>query len=261
MSKDGTVIISADDPKSKAADFAQEVISVGINDQSADCIAADIVSDEKSVDFTVKFRGETARIHLNCPGTHNVYNAMFAFVVGKLNGMKNSDICRGLKKYRPMSVRQNTIRTPGKTIYVDCFNASAKSIDAALSVLSELKTKRNGRRIAVLGDIAEIEGFEKETYKQITASIAKFRPDMLITYGEDSRCLQDSFDGEGHHFSDKERLIEFLRHSLRYGDAVLFKASGSMKMEKVVKKVFPVAYSLALLPHNVKSLKWLLKTV
>lgn len=261
MPEDGTVIISADDPKSKTASFTQEVISVGINDCGADCVATNIVSDDKSVDFIANYRGESVKIHLNCTGIHNVYNAMFAFVVGKLNGMKNSRICKGLKKYRPMSVRQNMMRTFGKTIYVDCFNASARSVDAALSVLTKIKTKKKGRRIAVLGDIAEIEGFETETYKQIAASIEKNNPDILITYGEDSGCLQDYFDGEGHHFNDREKLIEYLRHSLRFGDAVLFKASGSVKLDSVIKKAFPVAYRLLLLPHRIKSLKWLLKTV
>ena len=258
----GVYFINGDSPvlSDGVAKAGKEIVTFGING-AYNYRCENVSSNDFETNFTLVTDKYKEDIKIPCLGIHNVYNAMFAFVVGKLNGMKNSRICKGLKKYRPMSVRQNMMRTFGKTIYVDCFNASARSVDAALSVLTKIKTKKKGRRIAVLGDIAEIEGFETETYKQIAASIEKNNPDILITYGEDSGCLQDYFDGEGHHFNDREKLIEYLRHSLRFGDAVLFKASGSVKLDSVIKKAFPVAYRLLLLPHRIKSLKWLLKTV
>lgn len=264
MPEDGTVIISADDPKSKAAALQRRVVSVGVKDQSADCTATEIVSDGKSVDFVIRFRGESAPIHLNCPGEHNVYNAMFAFVAGKLNGMKTAQIRRGLRKYRPMTVRQNTIRSLGKTLYVDCFNASAKSVGAALRVLQKMKPRGKGRRIAVIGDIAEIGDFETQTYQQIAGDILSCGIDLLVTYGTDSLQIWDNFGSvrpNGIHISDRSALLEYIKKSFCTGDVILFKASGSMHMDQIVRNAFPFAFFLAKLPYRIKSYLWLIQTL
>ncbi len=264
MPEDGTVIISADDPRSKAAVINRNVVSIGINDQTADCVASEIVSDGRSVDFIVSYQGKKTPIHLNCPGEHNVYNAMFAFVAGKLNNMRESQIRKGLKKYRPMTVRQNTYHAFGKTLYVDCFNASAKSVGAALSVLEKMEPKGKGGRIAVLGDIAEIEGYEEQTYRQIAERVSACGLDQLFTYGETSReiwrWLGDT-KPEGRHFEKQQELLSHIKASLRRGDAVLFKASGSMHMEQVVIKAFPTAFYLAKLPYERKVLRWMIQTI
>lgn len=264
MPADGTVIISADDPKSKAARFDRNVLSVGIRDQSADCTASEIVSDSKSVDFILRYQGKRTAVHLNCPGEHNVYNAMFAFVAGKLNGMTERQICRGLRKYHPMTVRQNTYHSLGKTLYVDCFNASAKSVGAALDVLKKMEPKRNGRRIAVLGDIAEIEGFEEQTYLQIAKKIQDSDIDLLVTYGNDSRRIWNSFAGkqpDGLHISERAELLNYIKKRFHSGDVVLFKASGSMHMDHIVRDAFPITYYISRIPYERKTCKWLLKTI
>ncbi len=268
MPQDSTVIISADDPKSKAAVIDRNVVSIGIKDQNADCTASEIVSDGKSVDFTVTYGGEKCRLHLNCPGEHNVYNAMFAFVAGKLNGISSRKIQRGLSRYKPMTIRQNTYHAFGKTLYVDCFNASAKSVCAALEVLRKKKPGRNGRRIAVLGDIAEIEGFEEQTYRKIAEKIAELKGtdaiDMLITYGPESeqirRFLGDAVPS-GCNILEESELVSFIRRSFRRGDVILFKASHSMRMEYVIEKAFPLTYNLAVAPFRMKTFRWLLKTI
>ena len=137
----GVVIINLDDYKSTQVQFCHNTISVGIQNQQADYLATDIVSDNNSVKFTLNYDSEKTEIYLNCPGTHNVYNAMFAFAVGKLNGLSAKEIQKGLNKYHPMTVRQKTYHTLGRTLYVDCFNASARSIGVALNVFKNNETQ------------------------------------------------------------------------------------------------------------------------
>lgn len=266
MPENSTVVISADDPKSREAVFEQNVVSVGILDQTADCTASNIVSTNKSVDFTIHFNGEDTEIHLRCPGEHNIYNAMFAFVAGKLNGLTNKQIKRGLGKYKPMSIRQNTYYAFGKTLYVDCFNASAKSVGAALSVLKKMKPGRKGRRIAVLGDIAEIEGYEEQTYREVALKISETELDLLITYGQKSKLIWDNlrnahYSQAGCHICERQKVENYIKKSLRFGDAVLFKASSFMGLDKIVKKAFPLTFAFATLPYRIKSFLWLMKTI
>ena len=262
--EDGAVIISADDPKSKAVRFSRKVVSVGIQDQSADCTASEIVSDSKNVNFILSYQGKRTAIHLNCPGEHNVYNAMFAFVAGKLNGMTERQICRGLRKYHPMTVRQNTYRSLGRTLYVDCFNASAKSVGVALDVLKKMKPKGKGRRIAVLGDIAEIDGFQEQTYLQIANKIHDSDIDLLVTYGNDSIRIWKNFTEEqqdGLHISEKAELLDYIKNHFHRGDVILFKASGNMHMDQIVRSAFPISYLITRVPYEIKTSLWLLKTV
>lgn len=264
MPEDGTVIISADDPKSKAVKFDRKVVSVGIRDQSADCTASEINSDSKSVDFILSYQGKRTAIHLNCPGEHNVYNAMFAFVAGKLNGMTERQIIRGLRKYRPMTVRQKTYHSLGRTLYVDCFNASAKSVGAALDVLKKMQPKRHGRRIAVLGDIAEIEGYEEQTYLQIAKKIQNSDIDLLVTYGNDSRRIWNNLSGsqqDGLHISERAELLNYIKKRFHSGDVILFKASGSMHMDQIVRSAFPISFLINRITYERKTLRWLVKTI
>ena len=259
----GTIIINKDDPKSHRASFRQNVLSIAIHDQPADCFASDIVSGDTSVDFIIHYLSESVPIHLNCPGEHNVYNAMFAFLAGKLNGMDNKLIQKGLADYRPMTIRQRTYHSAGKKLYVDCYNSSAKSVKVALAVLDDMKTTKRGRRVAVLGDIAEIEGFEKQTYGEIASAIDGSKLDALITYGQDSAQISENVKRAlmKRHFAEEKDLISFLKSEPHRGDVILFKASHSMNMENVVKKVFPFAYYWGKIPYWMKLGKWIVSTI
>ena len=263
MPLNGTVIINSDDPGTAKAVFHQNIVRVAIQDTSADYFASNIICSDTSVDFVINSRSESVPIHLNCPGKHNVYNAMFAYAAGKLNGMSNDQIQKGLASYRPMTIRQTTYHSLGKTLYVDCYNASAKSIAAALDVVNTMVPRLWGRRVAVIGDIAEIEGYENEVYREIADKISQSEIDYLITYGKDSQSIQGFMSNpiEGKHFTEEKDLIMFLKKKLRFGDVVLFKASHSANLEHVVKKVFPLPYYWGKIPYWAKLGKWFFITI
>lgn len=162
-----------------------------------------------------------------------------------------------------MTIRQRTYHSAGKKLYVDCYNSSAKSVKVALAVLDDMKTTKRGRRVAVLGDIAEIEGFEKQTYGEIASAIDGSKLDALITYGQDSAQISENVKRAlmKRHFAEEKDLISFLKSEPHRGDVILFKASHSMNMENVVKKVFPFAYYWGKIPYWMKLGKWIVSTI
>lgn len=188
---DGLVIINADDTYSKLIKLNKRIVSVGI-EAEADCIAKDFVYEGKRMRFTLVYRSEQHSVMLNCLGRHNAYNAMMAFVAGVEMGIPEKLIIKGLRRYKPSSIRQCTYKIAGKTFYVDCFNASARSIDSALNATARIETGEAGRRIAVLGDIAEIDEHENEVYSEVGRHVTEADVDLLITYGKDSRMIHDS---------------------------------------------------------------------
>lgn len=243
MDESGVVIINADDRGSVKAVFNKTVVRVGIHDTSADCVAFNIVNTRKGTAFDLCFRNETVRVVLSVFGVHNVYNSMMAYVVGVLKGIGKEAILKALKNYHNTGIRQNIIRFWGTTIYADCYNSSGKALSYAIPCFSELPGV-HGKRVGVLGDIAEIEGYEESTYREVAATVDDSSLDMLLTVGTDSAMIHKYVkrDIEKHHFASRDDLNTFLRMLKHERNGYLFKASRSAELELCIKKVFPMHY-------------------
>ncbi len=230
LKKGGKVILNGDDPyllslKDKLKDFS--VYYVGINNTDADYVATDITGDETGCTFKVKDKTYT----INLAGVHNVYNALCAIVCGEILGLDYSHISDGLARYHADGIRQNIISTNGYKIINDCYNSSPQSVVAALKVLTDVRAER---KIAVLGDIAELGKMSEELHRGIGRAINDFKIDILITVGKDSMYIADEVSNkEKYAFPDSEKAAEFLKSFVSKGDALLVKGSRCMKMEKI----------------------------
>ena len=87
--------------------------------------------------------------------------------------------------------------------------------------------------------------------------------EILATYGSASQIIWEYLkkDIQGTHYTSKDDLLSFVKKTIRIGDVVLFKASGIIHLERVVKRAFPIAFFISRLPYEWKALKWLLKTI
>lgn len=263
MDSNGTVIVSADDPNSRKVSFTQNTIRVGIHDQTADCVASGLEFAADHIAFDIDYRGEHAHLKIPVSGTHNVYDAMMAYVAARVSGIPIKTIQKGLLHYRPLGFRQNIYRAGGTTIYADCYNASAKSIGSALEVLAKWPRKPGARKIAILGDIGEIDGFKEDIYKDVADSVSASDADVLITYGTDSQMVHDHLSRkiEAWHESSFEGLCRRINSIKGKSDVFLFKASRSMNLENAIKKTFPIAYAKGMLPVVLAYGKWTIKTL
>ena len=244
MDENGIVIINRDDRDSVAASFDKNVVSVGIYDSTADCVARNIKEGETGVEFDVVYAGETEHIRLSIHGEHNVYNAMMAYVVGKLEGIGTANIKKGLLSYRNSGIRQNVCSLGDTLIYADCYNASATSVGFALKCFDALPS-HGRKKVAVLGDIAEIEGFEEDTYRRIATALDATGVDVLVTCGKDSEMIHSFVTRAmaGKHTRDLKELNAYLRTLKRGGGNYLFKASRIMTLEESIQAVFPKHYA------------------
>lgn len=244
MNEDGVVVINADDPRSLEIGFDKALIRVGIQDTAADCVAYNIVNTRTGTEFDLCFRGEEAHVRLSVFGLHNVYDAMMAYVVGVLNHIGKRNILKALKSYRNVGFRQNIVRFGGVTVYMDCYNSSGKAVSFAIPCFCELPGTR-GKRVAVLGDVAEIEGYEEDTYREIAKAVDDSTIDVLLTIGRDSSMIHDFVqrDIEQRHFTSKNELNAYLKDlNSRGKNSYLFKASRSERLEESIRAVFPAHY-------------------
>lgn len=224
----GTLIINGDDQFLKNADLRDvKVITYGFSENCD--IKGEILSDN-----CVLVEGE--KITLSIGGEHNLLNACGAMAAAKVFGIEASVAAKGIENFKTDERRQSITKSD-KGFYVisDYYNASPQSVEAALSGLS----KKEGRKIAVLGDMLELGAYSQESHQKSGELAAEYGVDILLLYGKESYAtyLAAKDKISAFHFEEKEKLCEYLEGILEKGDYVLIKGSRGMKMETVYEKI------------------------
>lgn len=218
----------------------RRIVFYSLKKKQADVYASGISADPEGTDFTINYDGGRIAARVNCPGEHNVKNALAAFCVGRLLGISPEKLVHAIGAFKPEGIRQSLRQVGGMTFMVDCYNAAPDSIKAALSSLMQLSIHEGGRRIAVLSDMLELGKQSKSLHKLAGEYVAAAGADMLYCCGSDAAAYVDGAVKKGmppescKYFEDKQQLAEALKNDLKAGDAVLFKASRGMKLEEVV---------------------------
>src|SRR6476619_5813227 len=125
----------------------------------------------------------------------------------------------------------------GALLYDDSYNANPVSLRAALDTLAGLFATR---RIAVLGDMREL-GADEESWHRNLGRYAAAHADRLVCVGSLARSLGEGavtsgFSREAVDFVDSpEEAVSLLERLLRPGDAVLFKGSRAVGLDRAVE--------------------------
>lgn len=183
---------------------------------------------------------ETAPCALNLRGLHNVSNACAAAAVGRASGMTLAAVADALAHAEPEAGRQEVLRARGGfTVVNDAYNANPDSMRASLNTFCALEVP--GRRVAVLGDMAELGDFARACHAGIGELAARLPLDRLVCVGELAACIADAAEKAG---MDAGRIVRAATISdvlgeldtcIEPGDAVLVKASHCMGLERVVE--------------------------
>ncbi len=245
--KDGWVILNADEPMlfAQKGRLTQNMLFVSLQNPLADYRALNIREYEDSTEFDL-VAGNRVVTNVKIPtiGTHNVYDATYAFAVGVLLGMSDDEIKRGLMAFHNTGMRQNIYEYGGITIIEDCYNAGPESMKAAVEVLSKLGDKNGCRTVAVLGDMRELGEYSKQLHMEIGTLVASRRISHLVTFGQEAEnialgAINHAFGTENisvntstENADDTARTVYGM---LRPGDAVLFKASRAVRLERVIE--------------------------
>lgn len=236
LGPDGTAILNQDDPFVVAmADRCRgKVVGYGIT-SNAMVRGSRITCNEKGVRFTCRFFDQVMDISIPVIGEHNVYNALVAIAVGRILGLTEQQLQRGLVKYRGMAMRQELVNIGDYTFVNDAYNANPASMSESLRTLS-LLTK--GRKIAVLGGMLELGDWTKIEHEKIGKEAATLSLDGLITLGEPAQYIAEAAKKEGlshvYTVSSHEEAAAVLQSIIQPGDTVLLKGSRGFAMEKIL---------------------------
>lgn len=214
------------------------VVRVGAAPES-DWRAGNIRTDKQGVSFRVTApRGElSGDYRINLLGRHQVMNALLAMAVGGELGLSREEIERGLAECQPPKMRMQSWESNGVRVLDDAYNANADSMLAALQTLQDMPCK--GRRVAVLGDMAELGSHSEAAHVEVGRRAAESGVGQLFTVGQMAsvmaRAAREAGLNRVFEFLDVESAAAAVKSFVKAGDVVLLKASRATHLERVVE--------------------------
>ena len=216
-----------------------EIHTYGIENNS-EFLAKDIRAQEDSSIFNVNINDENIEIKIPIGGKHFVYNALCAVVVGKLLGIDNNKIQKGISELELTKKRMEIRQLENGAILInDSYNASFESMKSSIEYLGNHTGKR---KIAALGDMFELGEYSKELHKKVGMEVAKNHIDLLLCVGNDAKYIMEGAKEINKNINtqlleNNDKLLEKLRKELKDGDILLVKASNATKFYEICQKL------------------------
>jgi UDP-N-acetylmuramoyl-tripeptide--D-alanyl-D-alanine ligase len=193
--------------------------------------------DKQGVTFRVEgpnteFSGE---YRVNLLGRHQAVNSVFAIALGVELGLNRAEIERGLAECKPAKMRLQLWELSGVRVLDDAYNANADSMVAALYTLKALPCK--GRRVAVLGDMAELGAQSESAHEEVGRRAAELGVGQLFAVGHMAPVMARGARAAGLsrvlEFGDVETAAVAVKQFVRSGDVLLLKASRATRLERI----------------------------
>ncbi len=159
---------------------------------------------------------------------HNLTNALAAIAAGHALGLGLGEMADRAASIGFSPLRGERLELGDGIVLVnDCYNANPLSMRAALE---NLATLGSGRKVAVLGEMAELGPGAETFHRELGAYARASGVDLIIGVGERARDYDpDQLVG------GPEDAAELLAAELQGGDAVLIKGSRSAGLELVAE--------------------------
>lgn len=239
---DGAVFLNGDDAFSEtiAATASAPVTYYGYCD-GCRVTATGVEVDALSMpSFELLIGQRRTNVRLCVPGKHNIYNALAAAAVASHLGMEIDEIAQGLEDARAGDMRMQSFETAsGLSVINDAYNANPTSMRAAVETLAGITAAT--KRVAVLGDMAELGSLTELAHFRIGEDVARLGIDILVTVGERAKHIADGARAAGMDDDSIRPCVtvaeasEVLDDVVDPGDVVLVKASRVMGLEAIVE--------------------------
>lgn len=212
------------------------IVKVGWGDKFDFC-ARNIRMDETGLMFFVAAPRTdlSGEYRINLFGRHQILNALLAIAVGNEFGLSRDQIQRGLAECQPAKMRMQLWSENGFRVLDDAYNANADSMIAALETLTEFPCR--GRRIAVLGDMAELGSHAEASHREIGQRAAELGVHQIFAVGNMSAQTAEGARNAGAknvtEVASVDEAAQVLKRFLQPNDLVLLKASRATRLERI----------------------------
>jgi UDP-N-acetylmuramoyl-tripeptide--D-alanyl-D-alanine ligase len=208
------------------------------NDTNADYYAKDVIIGLNGcAEFVLCTPVGEIDVNLSLPGEHNVGNALVAAALTLEVGATLEDIRDGLAAMEQVKGRLNVKQLTSQMRLVDdSYNANVASVNAAIDLLSTF----SGRRVLILGDMAELGAKSRYYHEQVGLYAKEKGIDNVFTLGVLSQSASAVLGENGMHHTHLDDLLQTLDAGLaaEFRDiTILVKGSRSSKMEDVAAAI------------------------
>lgn len=198
---------------------------------------------EIGLNFKLEHEGNVVPAYLpKVLGEHQVYSALVATLVALQFEFNLVEIVKHLENFKSPKGRMNLVRGIKHTLIIDdSYNASPPAVLAALKVLA--KAEINGKKWAVLGNMAELGQYTKKGHELVGQAVAEHKIDYLVTIGAEAKMIADKAEELGmsedriYTFAESPEAGVFVQERIEPGDLILAKGSQSIRAEKIVKEI------------------------
>jgi UDP-N-acetylmuramoyl-tripeptide--D-alanyl-D-alanine ligase len=174
-------------------------------------------------------------------GRHGVSNVLAAIAVAHAMGIAPERLVEAVRKLAVGKMRGERLERNGVTIINDSYNANPEAMRSMLEVLQGTPARR---RIAVLGEMLELGREAGTLHRGIGQFAAEQGIHAVIGIRGAARYMVEGAmetgmsDSAALFFESSEEAGEFLKSYVRPGDAVLFKGSRGVEVEKALERAF-----------------------
>lgn len=192
--------------------------------------------------FTVTVGGRSFPVLLKgVLGAHLTQSVLAAFAVARALNLDVGKVAEALTRLVLAPGRMRLIEGRSDSLVIDdSYNASPVAMKEALSTLGSLAVR--GRKMAVLGTMAELGAFSAKEHLKIGALAARSSSELVVV-GESAREIATGARQAGMpaakilFYKDNREAAVALPRTIQAGDVVLVKGSQSARMERVVQSL------------------------
>jgi len=164
-------------------------------------------------------------------GGYNFENIAAALCIGKYFEVDAKLANQAVAEYVAGNMRSQVIKKGSNTIILDAYNANPSSMEAAIHNLATMKAEK---KIAILGDMFELEDEAEKEHRQLGRLLKEKKFDRVYLCGKLIRSAKEELP-EARLFESTALLVDELSRNPIKDATVLVKASRGVGLETVLE--------------------------
>jgi UDP-N-acetylmuramoyl-tripeptide--D-alanyl-D-alanine ligase len=237
----GAALIPSDSPyaeRLKARARQAQVSRIVSFGSSGDARLVSFACEGEGMRVKADILGRAVDCYVGAPGAHIAQNVVGALAAVAVLDGNVLNAAAALKNFAPLKGRGARFEAGGVQVIDESYNANPASMAAALALLGNApSSNKNGRRIAVLGDMLEMGEGGIAHHAGLAQPIEANKVDLVFASGSQMKALWDALPASrrGAYAENAAGLAPKVMAAVKPGDTVLVKGSNGAKMSVIVE--------------------------
>jgi UDP-N-acetylmuramoyl-tripeptide--D-alanyl-D-alanine ligase len=225
LPREGVAVLNGDDDRVRRFRDAHPGRSVTFGFSDCAEVRAEIV---EAGEGRTRFRCLGVDYDTGLTGRHGVLNLLAAIAVAGEFGIAPERLRDGVAEFAVGKMRGERIEHRGMVVWNDCYNSNP---DAAIAMIDVLASTPAQRRIAVLGEMLELGHAAEDQHRRVGQYAVDHGVDVVVAVHGAARHMPGAV-----FFETPEEAGDYVRGIARPGDAILFKGSRGVHVERALER-------------------------